>query len=152
MRVLFYLDDLLLIARSKEEAAFQTKKLVIHLSNLGFAINWKKSSPLPSQSVMYLGVELDSAVMRARLSQQRTETLWSLLRRCSPGSVVTALSVMRLLGKMSAAHTRRLQRWFSRLRIDPVRQRRLKVTIPLSVGPDLTHWGDPRTLTRGVPT
>ncbi|CAL8253764.1 unnamed protein product [Boreogadus saida] len=70
---------------------------------------------------MYLGVELDSAVMRARLSQQRMETLWSLLRRCSPGSVVTALSVMRLLGMMSAAHTvvplgllhmRRLQRPF----------------------------------------
>ena len=38
---------------------------------------------------MYLGVELDSAVMRARLSQQRMETLWSLLRRCSPGSVVS---------------------------------------------------------------
>ena len=67
---------------------------------------------------------------------------------------------MRLLGMMSAAHTvvplgllhmRRLQRWFSRLRIDLVRQRRRKVTIPLSVGPDLTHWGDPRTLMRGVP-
>ena len=61
---------------------------------------------------------------------------------------------------MSAAHTvvplgllhmMRLQRWFSRLRIDPVRQRRRKVTIPLSEGPDLTHWADPRTLTRGVP-
>ncbi|CAL8339255.1 unnamed protein product [Boreogadus saida] len=59
----------------------------------------------------------------------RMETLWSLLRRCSPGSVVTALSVMRLLGMMSAAHTvvplgmlhmRRLQRGFSRLHIDPV--------------------------------
>ncbi|CAL8397732.1 unnamed protein product [Boreogadus saida] len=52
----------------------------------------------------------------------RMETLWSLLRRCSPGSVVTALSVMRLLGMMSAAHTvvpLGLQRWFSRLRIDP---------------------------------
>jgi hypothetical protein len=59
MRVLFYLDDLLLMARSKEEAAIQTKKLVIHLSNLGFAINCKESSPLPSQSVMYFGVELD---------------------------------------------------------------------------------------------
>ncbi|CAL8276945.1 unnamed protein product [Boreogadus saida] len=67
-------------------------------------------------------------------------------------SVVKALSVMRLLGMMSATHTvvplgllhmRRLQRWFSRLRIDPVRQRRRKVTITLSVGPDWTHWGDP---------
>ena len=62
MRVLFYLDNLLLMARSKEEAAIQTKKLVTYLSKVGFAINWKKSSPLPSQSVMYLGIELDSAV------------------------------------------------------------------------------------------
>ncbi|CAL8337016.1 unnamed protein product [Boreogadus saida] len=78
------------------------------------------------------------------------ETLWSLLRRCSPGSVVTALSVMRLLGTISAAHTvvqlgllhmRRLQRWFSRLRIDPVRQRQRKVTMPLSVGPKLSREG-----------
>ena len=46
-------------------------------------------------------------------------------------------------------HMRPLQRWFSRLRIDPVRQRLRKVTIPLSVGPDLTHWGDPQTLARG---
>ncbi|CAL8310515.1 unnamed protein product [Boreogadus saida] len=81
--------------------------------------------PPPSQAA---SEELESAVMRARLSRQRMETLWSLLRRCSPGNVVTALSVMRLLGMMSAAHTvvplgllhmRRLQKWFSPLRIDP---------------------------------
>ena len=41
---------------------------------------------------------------------------------------------------------RQLQRCFFTLC-----QRRRKVTIPLSVGPDLTHWGDPRTLARGVP-
>ncbi|CAL8310650.1 unnamed protein product [Boreogadus saida] len=54
-----------------------------------------------------------------------------MLEEDSSISVVTALSVMRLLGMMSAAHTvvplgllhmRRLQRWFSRLRIDPVCQ------------------------------
>ena len=108
---------------------------------------------------MYLGVELDSAVMRARLSQQRMETLWSLLRHCSPGSVVTALSVMSLLGMMSAAHTvvplgllhmRRLQRWSSRLRIDPVRQRRRKVTIPIS-GPRFDPLGrSPNSSERGA--
>jgi hypothetical protein len=47
MRVLFYLDNLLLMARSKEEAAIQTKKLVIHLSNLGFAIIGRKAPPSP---------------------------------------------------------------------------------------------------------
>ncbi|CAL8348655.1 unnamed protein product [Boreogadus saida] len=93
----------------------------------------------PFRAELLMGCEedspLDSAVMRARLSQQKMETLWSLLRRCYPGNVVTALPVMRLLGMMSAAHTvvppgllhmRRLQRWFSRLRIDLVRQWRRK--------------------------
>ena len=127
MRMLFYLDDLLLLARSREEVALQTVQLVSHLSKLGFLINWKKSCPLPSQSIIYLGVELNSARMRARLSQQRVEALTALLRRVTPRSVVTALSVMQLLGMMAAGHVviplgvlhmRRLQR---RLRIDPVR-------------------------------
>ena len=43
MRVLFYLDDLLLLARSEEEALVQTTELLAHLSKLGFTINWKKS-------------------------------------------------------------------------------------------------------------
>ncbi|KAK5883800.1 hypothetical protein CesoFtcFv8_020091 [Champsocephalus esox] len=34
MRVLFYLDDLLLLARSREEAALQTVQLVSYLSSL----------------------------------------------------------------------------------------------------------------------
>ncbi|KAI3374587.1 hypothetical protein L3Q82_021162 [Scortum barcoo] len=147
MRVLFYLDDLLLLARSKEEAAVQTMTLVVHLSNLGFAINWK-SSPLPSQQVIYLGVELDSVSMRAQLSQQREGALTALLHLITPHNVVTALSVMQLLGMMSAGHVtvplgllhmRRLQRWFIRLCVDPIRQRRCMVSdSPLSwAGPGL---------------
>ena len=46
MRVLFYLDDLLLMARSKEEAAIQTKKLVIHLSNLRHKLEEELPPPL----------------------------------------------------------------------------------------------------------
>ena len=53
------------------------------------------------------------------------------------------MSAAHMVVPLGLLHMRRLQRWFSRLRIDPVRQRRRKVTIPLSVGPDLTHWGDP---------
>ncbi|KAK5881766.1 hypothetical protein CesoFtcFv8_022528 [Champsocephalus esox] len=160
MRVLFYLDDLLLLARSREEAALQTVQLVSHLSSLGFIINWEKSCPLPSQIIMYLGMEFNSARMRARLSQRRVENLTALLRRVTPGRVVTALSVMQLLGMMSAGHVviplgllymRRLQRWFIRLRIDPVRQRRRGVCVPPSVGLDLTYWKNPHVLSVGVP-
>ncbi|KAF0047741.1 hypothetical protein F2P81_001374 [Scophthalmus maximus] len=95
MRVLFYMDDLLLLARSREEAASQTRELVTHLSNLGFAISWKKSSPLPSQNVVYLGVEL---------------SVMQLLGLMSAGHVVVPLGLL---------HMRRLQRCFIRLRVNP---------------------------------
>ena len=155
MRVLFYLDDLLLLARSREEAALQTDTLVCHLSSLGFMINWKKSSALPAQFVTYLGVELDSVSMRARLSQQREDALTALLRRVTPPKVVTALSVMMSAGHvvvpLGLLHMRRLQRWFIHLHVDPVRQRRRIIAVPPSEDADLVYWKNPRTLSVGVP-
>ncbi|MEQ2208161.1 hypothetical protein XENOCAPTIV_027450, partial [Xenoophorus captivus] len=41
-------------------------------------------------------------------------------------------------------------RWFIRLRIDPVRQKRRMISVPPSVGPDLAHWGNLRILSEGV--
>ncbi|KAF0027027.1 hypothetical protein F2P81_019768 [Scophthalmus maximus] len=156
----FPLDDLLVLASSEHSAALHTVELASHLTLLGFAIHWRKSSPVPTQCIMYLGVYLDSSSMRASLSPARREALASLLSRVTPGQTVTALSVMRLLGMMSAGHVvvplgllhmRKLQRWFSRLRLDPICQKMRLVTLPSSVQSDLTHWGNPRVLAAGVP-
>ncbi|XP_013873263.1 uncharacterized protein LOC106524129 [Austrofundulus limnaeus] len=155
-----YLDDLLLLAPSRQEAASQTEELSAHHRMLGFSINWEKSSLTPAQSITYLGVDLNSVTMTAHLSLTRKETLLSLLAHVRPRRSVTALTIMRLLGMMSAAHavvplgllhTRRLQRWFSRLKIDPIRHKRRIVSIPSSVEADLSHWGKPHTLSSGVP-
>ena len=79
IRVLFYLHDLIVMAPSKERAVLHMVQLVQHLSALGFAINWQKSSPLPSQLIVYMGVHMDSSTMRAKLSPARLEALNSLL-------------------------------------------------------------------------
>ena len=42
--VVFYLDNLIVMARSRGWAIFHTARLVLHLTQLGFAINWKKSA------------------------------------------------------------------------------------------------------------
>ncbi|KAK5932172.1 hypothetical protein CgunFtcFv8_003898 [Champsocephalus gunnari] len=60
----------------------------------------------------------------------------------SAGHVVIPLGLL---------YMRRLQRWFIRLRIDPVRQRRRMVCVPPSVGLDLTYWKNPHILSVGVP-
>ncbi|XP_013878914.1 uncharacterized protein LOC106528317 [Austrofundulus limnaeus] len=159
MRILFYLDDLLLLAPSRQEAASQTEKLSAHLRMLGFSINWKKSSLIPAQSSTYLGVDLNSVTMTAHLSLPKKRLL-SLLAHVRPRTSVTALTIMRLLGMMTAAHavvplgllhTRPLQRCFSRLKIDPIRHKRRIVSIPSSVEADLSHWRKPHTLSAGVP-
>lgn len=38
-KALFYLDDLLVLTQSREEAALHTAELMAHLMNLGFIIN-----------------------------------------------------------------------------------------------------------------
>lgn len=60
IRPLFYQDNLIVIASSKESMALQTALLVKHLCLLSFAINWGKSTLLPSQSIIYLGVHMNS--------------------------------------------------------------------------------------------
>ena len=49
-RILFYLDDLLILSNSEETARRDTMLVINHLSFLGFAINWEKSSPAGRQS------------------------------------------------------------------------------------------------------
>ena len=51
---------------------------------------------------------------------------------------------------MAAEHMRRLQRWFSSLRLDPKRHKQRPVTIPPSVEGNLRFWGSPDHLRRGL--
>lgn len=139
IRVLFYLDDLIVMASSRESVALHTAELVKHLSLLGFTVNLEKSSPLPSQSIIYLGVRMNSLDMKARLSPDRLEVLNALLLHFLPHKVMMDLSVMRLLDMMSVSHMvvppgllhmRRIQRWFSRLHLNPSQHKRRMLTIP----------------------
>ncbi|KAJ8004405.1 hypothetical protein DPEC_G00135370 [Dallia pectoralis] len=98
--------------------------------------------------------------MRARLSDERTESILSALRLCRPPCRRRVQEIMSLLGLMSAAHAvvtlgllhmRALQRWFARQRVDPVRHRRRMLIIPYTLAGDLDYWRNPAVLERGVP-
>ena len=61
---------------------------------------------------------------------------------------MAAAHVMVPLGLL---HMRRLQRWFSSLRLDLKRHKRRLVTIPPSVEGNLRFWASPDHLRRGSP-
>lgn len=53
--------------------------------------NWQNSSPLPTQSLSYLGAEMNSAGMPAKLSTARLNVFKLLLSQITPHRVVTVL-------------------------------------------------------------
>ena len=59
VRLIIFLDDILLMASSKEELTFVRDTLIYLLQNLGFLINRKKSVLEPCQNIQFLGMEVN---------------------------------------------------------------------------------------------
>ena len=152
LRLAWYLDDLLVMANSPEQAMRHTHELIEYLEYVGFTINYQKSTPWPARQITYLGLRLDSVSMSATLSQERWLTVETVLALFHPGACVTYLACKRLLGLLCAAHQvvplgllflRRLQRWFASLYSmygDDAKFNSTKVQVPIGVEPDLAHW------------
>ena len=139
VQVLNYLDDWLLCAASRTQAARDTSLLLSHIRELGLVVNEKKSHLSPSQDVVFVGMAIDSSLMRASLPAKRVDTILSFLQRFRLGHTVTVRDCQRLLGLLTAAsslvplgllHLRPLQRWFNahKLHLRKHRHRRLLVT------------------------
>ena len=64
IRLLHYLDDWLLLPRFRGEAREATEFLLNLCASLGIQVNWGKFSLVPSQSRIYLGMEIRSALLK----------------------------------------------------------------------------------------
>ena len=163
LRLAWYLDDLLVLASSPEQAMRHTQELIEFLELVGFTINYKKSTPWPARQMTYLGLSLDSVSMRATLTAERWTSLGTVLALFYPGARVTYLTCKKLLGLLCAAHQvvplgllflRKLQQWFAGLFSVYGHETRFNSTlvqVPVSVEPDLAHWRQATSDRVGVP-
>lgn len=59
--------------------------LLEHLQKLGLKLNTEKSVLVPRQSIMYLGLSLDSVTFRAQLSEERIIKFYAMPGRILEG-------------------------------------------------------------------
>ncbi len=120
VRILNYLDDRLILAQSREQLGDHRDLVLRHLSQLGLRVNWEKSKLSPVQRISFLGVELDSVSMTARLTEERAQAVLNCLSSFRGRNVVPLKQFQRLLGHMASAaavtplgllHMRPLQHW-----------------------------------------
>ena len=98
IRIRRYLDNWLPQASSRD-LVLQALDSVLHLCrSLGIVINMVKSTLVPSQRIIYLGMQLDSLAFRASPSQPRVEKLLSIAEEFLSSVAQPASSWQVLLG------------------------------------------------------
>lgn len=89
-----YLDDSFICGHTEMKCWESTKKLAVLLVSLGFKIHLEKSALLPSQTLLFLGVVIDSKEMKIFLPTSKIENVKKL---CEIGLKQPYLSIRYVL-------------------------------------------------------
>ena len=102
VRLIAYLDDLLIIGKDKREAeeAYQNAKSL--LESLGFVINLEKSQAIGTQKMEFLGFIIDSVSMTLRLLQDKVKDVRQKCRCALQDPRLTMRELAHLIGTLVA--------------------------------------------------
>lgn len=151
LNVSVYLDDFLLISDSRSSSDAQLALLYEELASLGLTVNKKKTLG-PSQSIHYLGLEIDSVKMELRVPDykrlQISEEIAAFRARFSSHQAAPLRAVLSLTGKLGhVARAVRASRPFLRRLWDLCRGldfghnlRNRFVSLPRDIWQDLEWW------------
>ena len=103
MRMIVYIDDILLMADTAAQAVSHLEALTFLLTGLGFIINVQKSITTPSQQIEFLGLKVDSVSLHLSLPGEKLHHIRMEVRQHLQRPQVTARQLAQLLGKLNAA-------------------------------------------------
>ena len=104
MRLIVYIDDILLLAETKEKARDQASGLIYLMQCLGFTINSEKTISEPSQRLEFLGFTVDTTNMELSLPVLKIKKIRAESRQLLEAEHITARALSRLIGKMNATN------------------------------------------------
>ena len=94
-----YLDDILVMAQSREELEGQVQQITALLELLGFIVNQEKS---PKRKIQYLGFLINSRGMKIRLTEEKLTQMMAMCLRVQQKHSLSVQELARLIGKMIA--------------------------------------------------
>lgn len=123
IRIANYLDDWVICSPTEQQARNNIKVILTHLQNLGLKLNSKKSCLIPTKVVTYLGLTLDSIMMRASLTSQRQSVLKECLSQLLGKEQVTVkfglLAAASQVVPLGLLHMCPLQLWLAKYKVSP---------------------------------
>ena len=102
IRMLRYLDDWLILVSSQEEACWAREKVLSLCQELGIVVNLEKPTLTPSQTIVYLGIRIDSQTFWASATPSRIEKIFSIAEEFLSSKVQSAKFWRVLLGHLAS--------------------------------------------------
>ena len=104
VRLIAYIDNILILAESRDLIQDQVTGMLYLLECLGFIVNRKKSILNPTQVIEFLGLSVDSIAMELRLPLIKMKHIQVEARKLARETSVSARTLAQLLGKMNATN------------------------------------------------
>ena len=102
IKVIIYLDDMIMMASSIEALLTARDTVIYLLQHLGFIINLKKSVLVPTQKMKFLGLIIDSVAMTLSLTKQKLHKIMLWCSQTFNNPKVSILELTKLIGVMSS--------------------------------------------------
>ena len=102
IRVIIYLDDMLILSHAIREAHMSQDTVIYLLQNLGFIVNVKKSILPPCQEIEFLGMEIDSVKMTLSLTPEKVQKVVKTSQDLLKSHSATLLELTRVAGLLSS--------------------------------------------------
>ncbi|CEP10306.1 hypothetical protein, partial, partial [Parasitella parasitica] len=123
IRLIYYLDDICILEKSKSKLKETVQLVLQHLQDLGFLINHGKSVLTPNKIQEFLDFKIDTRKMEISLPQHKLSKLMQRLKQVEKDPERSCRWIAGLLGKITAVipavqeallHIRHIQRDLAR--------------------------------------
>ena len=101
LRMIIYIDDILIMADSPSVVKEHTAALIYLLENLGFIVNYPKSLLSPTQEIEILGFIVNSVAMEIKVPGNKIKQVRSEAKKLLEADGCKAIALSRLLGKLN---------------------------------------------------